>query len=186
MRVPPRLFLERRHARVDAFGTIAFWNPVERAVQAAGGSSISGDPITLFVMPPNTRVADMAMGFDDVLYVAVQETNDNGSVLRTAIGMFDPRGRWRQPRVFALPLDNFTPNRLAADPHGGAWLLDRTSRRIGRVRGLPLRDGLPPDFAATTFRPEPENPDGAKVRPRSAPAAMECPGRAARRACMQS
>jgi phage tail-like protein len=142
---------------IDSFGTIAFWNPVERSVQASGGSTITNDPVTLWITPPNTRVADLAMGFDDVLYLALQETDGGGAVVRTSIGMFDPRGRWRRPRVFEVSLGAFVPDRLAADPRGGAWVLDRTARLIGRVHGLPLRDGLPPDFAETTFRPVPEN-----------------------------
>src|SRR5438093_9030165 len=54
---------------IDAFGTMAFWNPVERSVQVTGGSSVTSDPLTLFILPSNTRVADLAMGFDDVLYL---------------------------------------------------------------------------------------------------------------------
>ena len=139
---------------VDSFGTVAFWDPVAHAVQASGGSSFTGDPITLVAVPPDVRVADLAMGFDDVLYLALQKS-DGGR----AVGMFDPRGRWRHPRVFDLETGAFTPDRLAADPCGGAWVLDRDARLLGRVRGLPLRDGFPPEFAATTFRPEPEHPN---------------------------
>jgi phage tail-like protein len=142
---------------VDAFGTMAFWNPEERSVQVMGGSSLTNDPLTLFVLPPDTRAADLALGFDDVLYIAIQENDEAGAVIRCAIGFFDPRGRWRHPNLFSLELSGFTPDRLTAAPGGGGWVLDRGTRKIGRVRGLPLRDGLPPEFAATTFRPDPEN-----------------------------
>ena len=139
---------------IDPFGTIAYWNEGARCVQVAGGSSVTEDPITIYVAPPGVSVADMAMGFDDVLYLAMSD-----AATGAAIGMFDPRGRWRQPAVFRIELEKkFTPNRLAADPTGGIWALDRAAKLIGRVRGLPLRDGLPPDFAETTFRPDPENP----------------------------
>jgi phage tail-like protein len=148
---------------IDAFGTMAFWNPVERSVQVTGGSRLTSDPLTLFILPPNTRVADLAMGFDDVLYLALQETGSGGAVVRTAIGMFDPRGRWRHPNLFSLELSDFTPDRLAAAPDAGIWILDREKRKIGRVRGLPLRDELPPEFAATTFRPDPENPNAPRL-----------------------
>lgn len=139
---------------IDPFGTIAFWNATARSVQVTGGSSVTDNPITIYVSGPTERVADMAMGYDDVLYLALQDPT-----ARPAIGMFDPRGRWRHPPVFRIDLGNdFTPDRLAADPSGGVWMLDRDQLKLGRVRGLPLRDGQPPEYSATTFRPEPENP----------------------------
>ncbi len=143
---------------VDAFGTMAFWNADDRSVQVTGGASATSDPLILFVVPPDTRAADLAVGYDDVLYVALQDDGLGRGPVQPAIGMFDPRGRWRNPPLFILELGDFTCDRLAAAPDGGVWLLDRDSRLIGRVRGLPLRDGLPPEFAPTTFRPEPENP----------------------------
>ncbi len=137
---------------IDAFGTTAFWNTAAHSVQVTGGSGVTDDPVTLFAVAPETQVIDLAMGFDDVLYVA----------LPAAIGLFDPRGRWQHPVLFTLALDEFVPDRLAAAPDGGVWALDRTARKIGKLRGLPLRDGLPPEFAPTVFRPEPENADGPR------------------------
>jgi phage tail-like protein len=138
---------------IDPFGTIAFWDEGTRSVQVTGGSSVSDAPIIIYVAPPGARVAEMAMGFDDVLYLALQGPGNT----RT-LGMFDPRGRWQNPPVFSLDLGGFVPDRLAADPSGGVWLLDRANLSVGRVRGMPLRDDWPPEFSAATFRPEPENP----------------------------
>lgn len=152
---------------IDPFGTIAFWNAGLRSVQVTGGSSVSDNPITIYSAPPDVTVVDMAMGFDDVLYLALHDTTAG-----PAIGMFDPRGRWRRPPVFRIDLENqFTPDRLAADPSGGVWILDRKDHQIGRVRGMPLRDGKPPEYSATTFRPEPENPAPPHfdIDPRPAP-----------------
>lgn len=136
----------------DAFGTLAFWNEADLRVQATGGGGPESGPVDLCETPPDHRVADLALGYDDVLYVALPSTI-GGSAF---IGLFDLRRRWNPGALFELALSGI-PDRLAADPAGGAWVLDRAAREIGRVRGLPLRDGLPPSFAPTTFRPRPEN-----------------------------
>jgi phage tail-like protein len=152
-----RSLLGRSSAAIDAFGTVAFFNPVASAVQATGGLGPGAEPITIWTAPASQQVADLAAGFDDVLYLAIQERDGTGTVVRSAIGLFDPRGRWRRPPVFEVPLAGFTADRLAADPGGGVWVLDRQQRQVGRARGLPLRDGLPPPFSETTFRPKPED-----------------------------
>ncbi|MGH7943387.1 MAG: phage tail protein [Opitutaceae bacterium] len=149
-------------AAIDAFGTTAFWNADLNIVQATGGLESSGDsegPVSLWAAPPSHRVTDLAMGFDDVLYLAVHQRNESEALVRAFIGMFDPRGRWRRPPVFELETPGFAGDHVAADPAGGAWVLDRTVRLLGHVSGLPLRDGQPPNFAATTFRPVPEHPN---------------------------
>jgi len=169
---------------IDAFGTIAYWDSGTRRVLATGGLGDVTSPVALWVAPVNTSVADLAVGFDDVLYVALQEADNVGNLVRASIGLFDPRGRWRQPPVFELPLTSFTPDRFAADPSGGVWVLDRGRRLVGRVRGLPLRDGLPPQFAPTTFRPVVENVDEPRfqagaaqpqwIEPTELPVALSC------------
>jgi phage tail-like protein len=138
----------------DAYGTLAFWDEAGLRVQATGGAGPQSAPVDLCETPPDHRVADLALGYDDVLYVALQSTVDDSA----SIGLFDLRRRWNPGALFELALPGL-PDRVAADPTQGVWVLDRTARAIGRVRGLPLRDGLPPSFAPTTFRPRPENVD---------------------------
>src|SRR5262245_58006227 len=91
---------------VDAFGTTAFWQDSSRTLFATGAPGYSG-PVPLWVAPANTRVADIAIGFDDVLYLAVHQIGAGGTTVGTAIGMFDPRGRWKTPPVFLLPMSGF-------------------------------------------------------------------------------
>lgn len=136
----------------DSFGTLAFWNEAGLRVQATGGGGPASGPVDLCETPPDHRVADLALGHDDVLYVALQSTIGGSA----SLGLFDVRRRWNPGALFELALPGI-PDRVAADPAGGVWVLDRAARTIGRVRGLPLRDGLPPSFAPTTFRPRPEN-----------------------------
>lgn len=137
----------------DAYGTLAFWNEAGLLVKATGGAGPDSAPVDLCETPPDYRVADLALGYDDVLYVALQSTLGGAA----SIGLFDLRRRWNPGALFELPPLSGQPDRLAADPGQGVWVLDRAAPAIGRVRGLPLRDGLPPSFLPTTFRPRPEN-----------------------------
>ena len=54
--------------------------------------------------------------------------------------------------------------RIAADPAGGVWLLERASGRLGRLSGCvqPARPAA--DYAPATFRPDPENPSPPTLR----------------------
>jgi phage tail-like protein len=147
---------------IDAYGTIAFWDPSAGAVMATGGLDAGVDPVTLWASGENQVVVDLAMGFDDVLYMAVRERDDEGALVQSFVGLFDPRGRWRRPPVVAVNTGDVAADRLAADRAGGVWVLDRAGRSVGRIKGLPLRDGLPPRFAETTFRPRPEHVDAPR------------------------
>lgn len=133
----------------DAFGTYAYWDDKQSAVLAQGALGSEANPVTLFTPEANETVADLALGFDDVLYIATQ--NPGG------IRLLDRRDRWKE--IFKIKLAGLVPVRLAADPAGGVWALGRNPRRVARLRGLPLRDGQPGDFSAPTFRPVPENPE---------------------------
>ncbi|ATE59879.1 phage tail protein [Thauera sinica] len=139
--------LERLPRAVDREGATAWWDEAASAIVAR-----SHLPDTALTLALAERPADFAVGYDDVLYVAL-----SGRVL-----LHDLRGRWPDE---VLPAPGFQPWRLAADPQGGAWLLERASGRLARLTGCvqPARPAA--DYAHTTFRPDPENPDPPRLLP---------------------
>src|SRR6185369_14106775 len=60
--------LERVPQTIDPFGTRAFWSAVDAQVMAGG--AVPGNA-SLFAPPPGDAVTDLALGYDDLLYVAV-------------------------------------------------------------------------------------------------------------------
>jgi len=76
----------------------------------------------------NAVISDLVMGYDDVLYIAI-----DGRVV-----MQDRRDRWNQRNIVVPSVNGFTAWRMAADPQGGVWVLDRGSKQLARVRGMPL------------------------------------------------
>jgi phage tail-like protein len=73
-------------------------------------------------------ISDLVMGHDGVLYIAI-----DGRVV-----MQDRRERWSQPSIEVPSVSGFKAWRMAADPQGGVWVLDRDSRQLARVHGMPL------------------------------------------------
>ncbi len=125
----------------DRFGSRAFWDAEARTIMATGAA-----PGVVSISPPevDSPPTDLAMGYDGVLYIA-----HNGRVV-----MQDRRDRWR-PVTLTAP--NFTAWRLAADPSGGVWVLDR-ERRLARVQGIPFPDRPYGPYGPNTVRPCQENP----------------------------
>jgi phage tail-like protein len=76
--------------------------------------------------------------------------------------LLDLRRRWK-PAVVSAP--GITPFRLAPDPAGGTWVLDRIHRRLARVSGVPLPDRPASPHPPDVFRPDPENPDAPRLVP---------------------
>lgn len=139
--------LERLPRAVDREGATAWWSDADSAIVAR-----SHLPDTAIALPLAERPADFAAGFDDVLYVALDER----------VLLHDLRGRWPDT---VLPTPGFQPWRVAAEPQGGAWLLERVSGRLARLVGCmqPARPAA--DYAHTTFRPDPENPTPPRLLP---------------------
>jgi phage tail-like protein len=126
---------------VDALECVASWDAAIAGVVVR--SALPDDALLLSLSETPT---DMAVASDGVLLVALP-----GGVL-----LHDLRSRWADVTV---SLDGFTPWRLAPDADGGAWVLERTSGRLARLQGRPLRSQTPGAdmIGAQTFRPCPEN-----------------------------
>lgn len=73
-------------------------------------------------------LTDLALGDDDVLYL----------IGGGAVWLIDLRARFAL-QAFEAPA-GFTPQRIAARPGGGAWLLDVEHGQLARLTGLPLFD----------------------------------------------
>ena len=109
----------------DAFGNYARWDAT--GLQVMAGGSGPGE-VSIYTPPAGQTVSDLAMGYDGILYIAV-----NGSLI-----LVDRRGRWPN---FTLTVPGFTFWRLAAMPSGGVMALDRTKPQLGKVTGAPLQTG---------------------------------------------
>lgn len=127
----------------DEFGNVAFWDPANAQVNVTGAAPGS---IPIFLPPDDESVTGMVVGYDDIFYLAV----GGRLVLR------DLRGRWDNAAVEPVGLN---PWRLAANPAGGVWILDRENRQLALLRGQPLPKRPYGPYAADTFRPCPENPN---------------------------
>lgn len=139
--------IEQVPRAMDRYGTSAYWDAGEKKVMAR--SALPND-VDIYQSAPGDMVTDLVMGYDDVLYIA-----DEGRVV-----MLDRRGRW-EPVI--LQEEGFVAWRLAADPSGGVWALDRTNRQLARVRGLPLPKHPYEAYAHDTFRPESEDADPPRM-----------------------
>jgi phage tail-like protein len=131
---------------VDTYGTRAFWKAPQ--VRATGAFP---DSVPIYEATTGS-VEDVAIGHDDVLYLAAL-----GQVV-----LRDLRGRW-EPASVTLSTGGASPPfaawRVAPLPGGGAYALDRSAHRIGRVTGLPMRGRTGFAYAPGTFRPVAEDAD---------------------------
>lgn len=128
---------------MDGLGMRASWDAAAQAVVATGARP---ERFPIIPIPTGQAPSDVAMGYDDVLYVALGDR----------ILLHDTRARWAPQ---SLESAEGAAWRLAADPSGGLWVLDRIRRRIGRVTGVPFPDRLVAPSAPDIVRPCAENPD---------------------------
>ncbi|MGE0348873.1 phage tail protein [Hydrogenophaga sp.] len=136
-----RLALQAVPRALDAHGAVASWHAASGAIVVR-----SHLPDAAVALPLPEAPTDLCVSADGVLCVALP-----GRVL-----MHDLRQRWAAVEVRE---PGFAPWRLAAHPGGGAWVLERGSGRLARLRGLPLpaTTPRPNDYAPDVFRPDPEN-----------------------------
>ncbi|HTE45670.1 MAG TPA: phage tail protein, partial [Gemmatimonadaceae bacterium] len=111
-----------------------------------GAASDLPAAVQLWKPPVDVAPDDFVLGYDGILYVAL-----NGSVV-----MHDLRGRWED---VSLSDASIHASRLAADPDGGAWILDRVAQKLAHVHGAPLQERPFAPYTACTVRPCDENPD---------------------------
>jgi phage tail-like protein len=116
----------------DQYGNYARWDPASGQVMAGGSGPVMADgsrpsEVSIFA-PANPAVTDLVLGYDGILYVAVNQT----------LVMIDRRDRWPN---FTLALPDFNFWRLAALPEGGVLALDPSKPQLGKVAGQPLQVG---------------------------------------------
>ena len=144
-----RSFLEWVPGSVDRFGTRARWDGIGKRVMATGAF---GDELAIYTAVPPWIVHDVAIGYDDVLYLSA-----GGRVV-----LKDLRDRWEPVDLLITP--GFNAWRLAPAPSGGTYCLDRVFHKIGRVTGLPMRERTGIEYAPGTFRPVGEDRDPPRTR----------------------
>ena len=133
--------LESIPRAVDALECVASWDAASTSIIV---KSYLPDTVVLLTLEDTPR--DLCAGDDGVLYIA----------LPGRVRMHDLRSRWADVEV---ALTGFEPWRMAPVAGGGVWVMERTSGRLARLSGRPLRAQTPQrdDYDARVFRPSPEN-----------------------------
>jgi phage tail-like protein len=152
--------VDRVPGALDAFGTWAWLDTTRNAILAAGAGA-EPIPLLTFEAGPSSLPTDLAVGSDDVLYVAL----GGGKVL-----LRDLRNQW-EPTTVSLP--GFAAWRLAAAKDGGVFAIQRPSSisapvgsagvRIARISGLPLPRQPLTEYAPKVFRPTVDNPNPPRM-----------------------
>lgn len=110
---------------LDAYDNRARLDDSGKRIVATG--PIPGEA-EIYQAAADSSITDIAMGYDDVLYIAI-----DGRIV-----MQDRRERWDQFNYEVPAVPGFDAWRLAADPGGGVWVLDRDNKKLARLVGMPL------------------------------------------------
>lgn len=110
----------------DRFGNYVVWHAGRKTLYSVSATAIENrlEPVAVPLPEGAAPVRDLAMGADDVLYVA----GANG------VWLIDMRARFEP---FQLAAAGFEAHKLTADAQQGVWALDVTNGRVSRVTGLP-------------------------------------------------
>ena len=111
----------------DRFGNYVSWHVASGtlySVSAAADEFPELQPIAVPLPATALPLRDLALGADDVLYVAGAD----------GVWLIDMRSRFVP---FLLSTAGFEAQRLAADPARGVWALDVSAGRVARITGLP-------------------------------------------------
>ncbi len=128
----------------DPFGCRAFYDSASQTIQSTGAFP---DAVVIAAVPAGAT--DLATGFDGCLYIAT-----GGGVLAHDLSI-----RFVDTTV---TLPGFAAWRIAADPAGGAWVLDRKGRQLARVTGQ-LWPAQPDIDTPDVFRPAVPNPQPLRL-----------------------
>ncbi len=142
--------LERVPQAIDPFGTRARWDAAAGAGTVVASSEELPDEVVIFTPAAGETPSDLTLGYDGAFYVAVAG--------RVEIRQL--RDRW-DPVVLEAP--ELAAWRLAADPGGGVWVLDRDQHRLARIRGLPFPRRPGAEYDSATWRPCEEDPDPPRI-----------------------
>jgi phage tail-like protein len=112
----------------DRYGNYVAWHAASGtlySVSAAAEEHPELVPISVPLPASAAPISDLAIGADDVLYVA----GVDGLWFVDMLARFEP---------FRLRVAGFDVQRLCADPRQGVWALDVARGRLARVTGLPV------------------------------------------------
>jgi phage tail-like protein len=132
---------------LDEFGNRAFLNSETNTIIATG--ALDNDVEIYAPDADSSEITDLVMGNDGVLYIAI-----DGRIV-----MHDRRERWQKQNIEVPELSGFSAWRMAADPEGGVWVLDKDSKKLARVQGMPLHKLAHRSFGPDVSRPCTKNPN---------------------------
>ena len=137
---------------MDSYDNIATWDHASEMIVIFDRQRGTQEPYPLAI-EFEAVPTDMLVGYDGVLYIA-----NAGKVL-----IHDMRQRWKDRQVHNKDVVAW---RLAPDPSGGVWILDKDNRQCARLVGQPLPERPYSPYEPDVFRPcDGENSEPPQIIP---------------------